>query len=334
MNTIPNITVQLVHMQGPLKGEIQELSDSEIRVGRHPDCQVQFPKELVTLSRVHARIVREGNRFKLIDQSTNGTYVNGQQVKEAFLKDGDVVMFAEGGPKLSFLTQISDARTAPSPEPRPAPSPTASPPSQSSTPPQQQMQPPPRPAEQPSQPPPVSSAPQPKPEPAQTPRPLQAQPASAPSPPPVETVKAPFAIQFGPALKSFQTLPITIGSGAGCDFIISHPGIYEQHAQIFFSRNRYWIKDLTGMNCITVGGMPIDVQMGLEPDMHLSLSEQGPKFRFLGGGRLAEVEDPLPAPPPAQPANQQPSPGKGQDQQERSGKLGQKAGGLLKKFFS
>ena len=92
MNTLPHIIVQLVHIEGPLKGEIQELTDTQITIGRHPDCQVRFPKEVVTLSRKHARIEREGNRFKLIDQSTNGTFVNGRQVPEIYLKDGDVIL--------------------------------------------------------------------------------------------------------------------------------------------------------------------------------------------------------------------------------------------------
>jgi pSer/pThr/pTyr-binding forkhead associated (FHA) protein len=118
MTTIPYITVQLIHIQGSLKGEIQELSDSEILIGRHPDCQVRFSRDEVTLSRIHARIVREGNRFKVVDQSTNGTYVNGVRVPDAYLKDGDVIMFAEGGPKVSFLTRTS---TVPPVDATPAP---------------------------------------------------------------------------------------------------------------------------------------------------------------------------------------------------------------------
>lgn len=98
MTTMPHTTVQIVHIQGPLKGQIQELNNNEIRIGRHPDCQVVFPKDQVTLSRMHACITREGNRFKLLDQSTNGTYVNGQRVVEAFLKNGDVIMFSKEGP--------------------------------------------------------------------------------------------------------------------------------------------------------------------------------------------------------------------------------------------
>ena len=110
MSMIPDISVQLVHIQGPRKGDIQDFTENEISIGRHPDCQVNFPKDLTNLSRIHARIVREGNRFKLIDASTNGTYVNGQRISETFLRDGDVLMFTENGPKVSFLTQTGSAQ--------------------------------------------------------------------------------------------------------------------------------------------------------------------------------------------------------------------------------
>jgi len=107
----PVIVVQLVHIYGPLKGEIQEFSESMILIGRHPSCHVLFPKDVAIVSRRHAQIVREGNRFKLIDQSDNGTFVNGKRVKEAYLKDGDVLIFAEGGPKVSFFDQDSGTST-------------------------------------------------------------------------------------------------------------------------------------------------------------------------------------------------------------------------------
>ncbi len=317
MNAIPHIIVQLVHIEGPLKGEIQELSDIEIVIGRHPDCQVQFPKDVATLSRKHARIVREGNRFKIIDQSTNGTFVNGKPVAEAYLKDGDVITFAEGGPKLSFLTQVSD---------QPLP---------------QQPTPPPQPAQTPAAPAPVpaySAAPPPlKPTPGPpasshyVPPPLEsAAPSQAQAAPAIQSVKVPFAIQYGPALKSFQSLPITLGRGTRCDFVINHPALSDQHAQIFFSQDQYWIKDLTGSSAISINGMAIASQAPLQPDAQLSLSAQGPKFRFLGGGRLAEVEDPLPASPPPIEREVEAIP---QAKQE-SDSIGQKAGTLFKKFFS
>lgn len=317
MATIPQISIQLVHIQGPLKGEIQTFNEAEIRIGRHPDCQVQFPKDLVTLSRHHARIEREGNRFKLIDMSTNGSYVNGQRVSEAYLKDGDVITFSEGGPKVSFLTQTGAQQPA-------APSAQPAPPVQPARPSAPQAA-----APEPLQPP--RSAPTQKPAAAPSSQPTASSPAADPNVV-IETVKVPLAIQYGPALKSFQTLPITIGKGPGCDFTINHPTLNEQHAQIFFAQDRYWIKDLTGSHCVSINGMPIQLQAPLEPDARVALSSGGPKFRFLGGGRLAEIEDePAPAAAPAQP--QQPPPVPPAGKESKQDQLSQKAGALFKKFF-
>lgn len=321
MGAIPNIIVKLVHIEGPLKGKIQEFTAPDIVIGRHPDCQVQFPRDVVTLSRKHAHIVREGNRFKLIDKSTNGSFVNGQRVTETYLKDGDVITFSEGGPKASFLTQISD-------QPVPV----------SHTP--QQVKPPeapfsPQAAAPPYSPPVSPSAPQPAP-PVQHSPPVQSAPvATPPSPPPmVQSIKVPFAIQYGPALKSFHSLPITLGKGANCDFMINHPALLDQQAQIFFGQDQYWIKDLTGTNAIQINGIPITGQAALQPDMQVSLSPQGPKFRFLGGGRLVEVEDPFPeAPAHARPSAPEVPPEVPKEQQ-KSHKTGNKKGKLFKRLFS
>ena len=312
MSMIPDISVQLVHIQGPRKGDIQEFTENEISVGRHPDCQVNFPKDLTNLSRIHARIVREGNRFKLIDASTNGTYVNGQRISETFLKDGDVLMFTENGPKVSFLTQTVSAQPG-----APQMPPMTAPRSVSAT-------------SAPLQPPPPRQAPPPPR--AVAPPVAPVKPAPAPQPPPsaapvgIEPVKVPFAIQYGPALKSFHTLPIVIGNGPGCDFVVAHAAVRERHAQIFFAANQYWIKDLTGAGGITINAMPINTQAALEAGMQVGLGPQGPRFRFIGGGRLAQIDEPAPEniqPPPSAPPS---TPPPGMD--------GKKSGGLFKKFFS
>ncbi len=311
MSMIPDISVQLVHIQGPRKGDIQDFTENEISIGRHPDCQVNFPKDLTNLSRIHARIVREGNRFKLIDASTNGTYVNGQRISETFLRDGDVLMFTENGPKVSFLTQTGSAQPGaqqlpPMSAPRSVTATSASP-----QPPPRQAPPPPRAAAPPAGPP-IPQA-----------QPLQPPPAA---PVGIEPVKVPFAIQYGPALKSFHTLPIVIGNGPGCDFVVAHAAVRERHAQIFFAANQYWIKDLTGAGGITINAMPIHTQAALEAGMQVALGGQGPRFRFIGGGRLAQIDEPAPEnipPPPAAPPTPEPS-----------GTEGKKSSGLFKKFFS
>lgn len=286
MANIPVIVIQLIHIDGPLKGQIQEFSNPEISIGRHASCQVQFPKDLKIVSRTHARIIREGNRFKLINLSKNGTYLNGKRIPEAYLKDGDVLIFAQGGPKVSFLTKIEEGRkdidiiTPVRPEP-PRMSPEVPPAAPSAVPPRMSPEAPPAvPSAEPPTVPPIQSKPQPAPEIS------------------IQKTKVPLIIQYGPTLQSFNELPVIIGKGRGCNFILDHPSVFDQHAQVFFSQNEYWVKDLTGRQSVSINGQPIHIQSPLKPDNQLALSPQGPRFRFLEGGRLAEIEEAVSAFPP------------------------------------
>ena len=86
---------------------------------------------------------------------------------------------------------------------------------------------------------------------------------------------------------------MAIGRSPQSDFVLEHPAVLDRHAQIFFHQNQYWIKDLTGQRSVLINGRPIDVQAPLTTEDELALSPQGPLFRFLGGGRLAEVEERL-----------------------------------------
>ncbi len=357
MKNAPVIIVQLIHIEGPMKGEIQELSDPEISIGRHPSCQVQFPKDETSISRMHATIVREGNRFKIVNQGANGTLLNGKWIEEEYLKDGDVLTIAEGGPKVSFLTEIKEEGYIPPPPPQPdkpaqvtppAPPEPPSPPQPETPAPQvqrepaapvpqqpvspippvqhQQVQPQPEmPAPQvqrepaapvprqpasptpPVQPRPEAPAPQvqhepaaPMPRPPASPTPPVQQPQPPPQPKPVEAhdvqilqTKTPLIIQYGPTLRSFNELPVTIGKNTKCDFVLNHPAIIDHQAQFFFNQGEYWIKDLTGRQSVSINGQPINVHAQLNPEDILALSASGPSFRFLGGGRLAEIEEPV-----------------------------------------
>jgi pSer/pThr/pTyr-binding forkhead associated (FHA) protein len=107
---VPEITVQIVHIEGPRKGQIDELSGMRITIGRDPANDVVYGKDMRRVSRRHAEIVREGNRFLLKNLSPNGCMVNGQPAQEAYLKQGDVIAFADGGPKVSFLYTVQAAR--------------------------------------------------------------------------------------------------------------------------------------------------------------------------------------------------------------------------------
>jgi pSer/pThr/pTyr-binding forkhead associated (FHA) protein len=256
MKNRPPIMVQLIHIEGPLKGEIQEFYDSEISIGRHPSCLVCFPKDQTLISRTHARIAREGNRFKLIDQSANGTFVNGKKVNEIYLRDGDVLAITEKGPKMSFLTRfvqsqqmIENAGTS------------------------------------------TTNVGVARPVDQGVPIFEEQDGPILEEEETVQRIQAPLFIQLGPTLQSYKELPVTIGKNPICDFILDHPGILDRHAQIFFSQKNYWIKDLTGQQSVTINGESIGFQAPLNHESCLALSPQGPKFRFFRGGRLAEIEE-------------------------------------------
>jgi pSer/pThr/pTyr-binding forkhead associated (FHA) protein len=252
----PQIVIQLVHIAGPMKGEIQNFTESVITIGRHPSCKMRLPADLTTVSRQHAEIVREGNQFRLIDHSANGTFVNGKRATEAVLKSGDVLEFSEQGPKVSFLAEIREGAIQ---EETPSPSPL----------------------------PPKAAEPTPIPPPGPPP------PRKTETPPPVaQPVKAPLIIQYGPTLRSFRELPVTIGKGSQCQFVLEHPALAAQHIQILFAQDRYWVRDLTGLRAVHINRRPIGDQAPIDANDELALTPQGPYFKFLGGGRLAEVPEP------------------------------------------
>lgn len=114
----------------------------------------------------------------------------------------------------------------------------------------------------------------------------------------------PLMVQFGPMLKSYKELPIVIGSRPDADFVLKDPAITDAHAQIFFSQDMYWIKDLTGRNLITIGGRAIGFEAPLKAQDIIALAPGGPALRFLGEGRLAEYEQEpvVEAPAPAKAA--------------------------------
>ncbi len=283
----PTIVVQLIHIEGPLKGKIEEFVDPVLQIGRHPDCQIRFPKDVTLISRNHAEIVREGNRFKLLDHSANGTFLNGKAIKEAILKNGDVLMIGDGGPKVSFLTEIKSSageafQTSPTPLAMPQ-SPGSSQEVSKHRPPVQ----------------PALSIPKPS-TPSVAPREQIASKFSAPKPGLNSAdlqVQAPLAIQFGPTIQSFKVLPVTVGKKNDCDYVINHAHIIDRHVQFFYFESNYWVKDLTGQGLITINENPVQGQTPLHPGSRLSLSPQGPVFQFLNGGRLVEdANQPISAP--------------------------------------
>jgi DNA-binding NtrC family response regulator len=102
---------RLLVLTGELRGrEIDVLSEA-ITVGKSRSCDVVLPDESV--SRVHAEIRREGESYRLRDRgSTNGSFVGGARVTDAYLKPGDVL--GVGKVQLRFMPRDARAELLPS----------------------------------------------------------------------------------------------------------------------------------------------------------------------------------------------------------------------------
>ena len=281
MTTIPVITIQIIHIEGPLKGQIHSFTDAEITLGRHPSCHVTFPRELNHISRKHAQIIREGNRFKLIDLSANGMLINGHPIKEEFLHDGDVVFMTEAGPKFSFIKEISN-ETMDIPQPH---SPFDSKPL--------------RPGDLHKESTPLPASPT-KSEPPPPPAPVQSTTPTTEK----ETIKTTvpanqqLVIQYGLGIMSFKQFPIIMGTHSDCDLKLQEDTIHPKHAEITFADNTYIVNDLTGQGIVTLNGMAA-VNLPMKVGAVLKLSPAGPIFEFVGQGRLMAVTDPAPVEVPA-----------------------------------
>jgi pSer/pThr/pTyr-binding forkhead associated (FHA) protein len=313
MREAARFEIQLIHIQGSLKGEISTFVEDQITIGRDHSCTVKFPPDEQGVSRNHATIQREGNQFRLIDSSKYGTFVNGKQADDAtFLRSGDVLEIGPGGPKVSFFAEIvADAvesvqrpASPPMPEPiRQQPPVQVAPETQLKTPtytvplqPQPQLQQQPQPQHQPQQQTQQQLTPQPQ---------AQSQPPPSMPAPRIDKVMMPLVIQFGPAIRSYSELPVVIGSNSNADFVLQFPGVSGQHLQLFYSHNAYWVKNLAGANIVTVNHEKIDTQVQLKPFDEIECCPGGPTFRFVGEGRLVEVEQDQTA--PRSPQSPQPS---------------------------
>lgn len=84
----------LVVRSGPQAGATFALDAAVTRLGRHPDSDIMLDD--ITVSRRHAEIRRDGDRYDIVDDgSLNGTYVNGDRVDRAELRQGDEVQIGK-----------------------------------------------------------------------------------------------------------------------------------------------------------------------------------------------------------------------------------------------
>jgi ABC transport system ATP-binding/permease protein len=75
-------------------GTAHHIPPGGIAIGRDPVCAIVLDAR--DISRRHARIVRVDGEYTIIDESTNGVFLNGERVSESHaLLDGDVIRVAD-----------------------------------------------------------------------------------------------------------------------------------------------------------------------------------------------------------------------------------------------
>ena len=87
------------------KESVLEQANSGISIGRDASCQTVLADRMA--SRVHARIERRRDKFFLIDQSTNGTFVNFEGEAEIILRREEVMLRARG--RIAFGHSLAES---------------------------------------------------------------------------------------------------------------------------------------------------------------------------------------------------------------------------------
>ena len=88
---------------------------STVRIGAMDDNDIVITDE--TVSRYHCRIVQEEAGYLLCDLgSTNGTFVNGVRVREAFLQSGSTISLGQS--EVQFFASQEKVEIVPSPKNR------------------------------------------------------------------------------------------------------------------------------------------------------------------------------------------------------------------------
>jgi len=81
-------------------------------IGRDPACDVRIAGHRTDISRRHAVIQYEGNRYILNDYSIHGTYVNRQRISEQYqLQPEDIIGLANSLEMLRFIQGSLEAST-------------------------------------------------------------------------------------------------------------------------------------------------------------------------------------------------------------------------------
>ncbi|MCF6149325.1 MAG: FHA domain-containing protein [Candidatus Kuenenia sp.] len=99
-----------VFLSGSHRGKTEVFASEKITIGTDASNDIKFnPKEDPNTSNFHAEIKRKECNYRLTDKgSSKGTLVNHRLIREIILKDGDLIEFGEGGPKVRFRVKMDE----------------------------------------------------------------------------------------------------------------------------------------------------------------------------------------------------------------------------------
>lgn len=116
----PTTVAQAFLVSVELPKLILPLAKEAVTIGRAKECDLQITEKMKltgadSISRVHARLEKRGERWVLIDgapdqPSTNGVFVNGVRTRENYLRDG--VEIRLGQVTFQFYTQLPETNPA------------------------------------------------------------------------------------------------------------------------------------------------------------------------------------------------------------------------------
>jgi len=91
---ISDVSSGLVIIKGPNIGDKFLINKSKFTIGRNPESDIFLDD--ITVSRKHAVLKKVGKDFRIKDSgSLNGSYINGEIVENAALKDGDRIQIGK-----------------------------------------------------------------------------------------------------------------------------------------------------------------------------------------------------------------------------------------------
>ena len=91
---ISDVSSGLVIIKGPNIGDKFLINKSKFTIGRNLESDIFLDD--VTVSRKHAVLKKVGKDFRIKDSgSLNGSYINGEIVENATLKDGDKIQIGK-----------------------------------------------------------------------------------------------------------------------------------------------------------------------------------------------------------------------------------------------